>query len=70
MPYDSHLHSLLKAISWRIFGTLATVLVVLIFTHEIKLSIYIGLFEFLSKTLLFYIHERCWIFFRWKLREK
>jgi adenylylsulfate kinase len=57
---ESHLRSLTKAISWRIFGTVATMIIAYLFTHKISLTIYIGLFEFFSKIALFYLHERIW----------
>lgn len=58
---DSHWHSILKAISWRCFGTLATIAIVFLFTHKISLSFYVGLLEMLIKISLFYLHERLWI---------
>jgi adenylylsulfate kinase len=58
---ESHLRSIVKAISWRIFGTLATMLITYFFTHKIDIAIYIGIFEFISKIVLFYIHERIWV---------
>lgn len=57
---ESPLRSAIKAFSWRIFGTLATMLIAYLFTHKIDLTIYIGLFEFTSKIGLFYLHERIW----------
>ena len=57
---DSHLRSMIKAISWRVFGTFFTVIISFLFTHKVSLSIYIGLFEFLTKLVFFYIHERIW----------
>ncbi len=58
---DSHFKSLLKAVSWRIFGTLATMIAVYFFTHEWQTSFYVGLLEMLSKIILFYCHERIWL---------
>lgn len=60
---ESHLRSLLKAVSWRIFGTFSTALMSYLVTHEIKFAIYIGALEFISKIVCFYVHERLWIFF-------
>ena len=57
---ESHLRSVVKAISWRLFGTFATMLIVLLLTHKIKMTLYIGLLEFTSKIVLFYLHERMW----------
>jgi adenylylsulfate kinase len=57
---DTHLRSILKAISWRIFGTLVTMVFTFIITHQLTIALYIGLFEFVSKVFLFYLHERLW----------
>lgn len=56
----SHLHSLTKAFSWRIFATVITVLISYAITHQINFAIYIGAFEFVSKIIFFYVHERIW----------
>lgn len=61
---ESHGRSFIKAISWRVFGTLATILIVFIMTRRIDTSIYIGLFEMVAKIVLFYMHERFWIWLR------
>jgi uncharacterized membrane protein len=58
---ESHLRSMIKAVSWRVFGTLATMLIIYLFTHKITITLYVGLFEFVSKIALFYVHERLWI---------
>ena len=60
---ESHVQSLIKAISWRVFGTLATMAIDFIMTHRLDTSFYIGLMEMLSKIILFYLHERLWIWF-------
>lgn len=57
---ESHLRSVIKAISWRIFGTLATMSIIYLFTRKVDVTLYIGLFEFVSKIGLFYFHERIW----------
>jgi uncharacterized membrane protein len=57
---ESHIRSVLKAISWRVFGTLVTMLFTFAITHKLSLALYIGSFEFISKVFLFYLHERLW----------
>jgi len=64
MMNDSHINSILKAISWRAFGTIATMFIVFIMTHRIDTSIYVGLMEMISKIVLYYLHERFWIWLR------
>ena len=52
--------SILKAISWRVTGSLDTMLVSYIITGNIKIAASIGVVEILTKTLLYYFHERAW----------
>src|ERR1041385_967290 len=41
-------------------GTVATALIVFVFTRRLVLSLAVGAFEFLSKIGFFWIHERLW----------
>ena len=63
---SSHLRSILKGISWRCVATLDTVLVVLFITcllgSSIENALKIGTSEFLFKLLIFYLHERLWLY--------
>lgn len=59
--HESHKLSLIKAISWRVFGTFTTVLVVFLMTHQLNTSIYVGALEMLMKIAIFYCHERVWV---------
>jgi len=52
--------SLVKAISWRMTGTLDTIIVSFIVTRRISLAVSIGFIELFTKVLLFYFHERIW----------
>lgn len=57
---DTHARSVLKALSWRIFGTLVTSALVFLFTRRLVLSLAVGGIEFVSKIALFWAHERLW----------
>ncbi len=52
--------SLAKTLSWRITGTLDTIIVSLLVTGRIKWALSIGFVEFFTKVLLYYFHERIW----------
>jgi uncharacterized membrane protein len=52
--------SLAKAVSWRITGTLDTLILGLIFTGSFKLAGSIAGAEMITKMLLYYLHERLW----------
>ncbi len=57
---ETHKRSILKAVSWRLFATTVTALVVYLFTREVTLSIGIGLADAGIKMLTYYGHERLW----------
>ena len=57
---ETHTRSIAKAVSWRVFGTVATTLLVFLFTRRIALSIAVAGVEFFSKIGLFWLHERVW----------
>jgi uncharacterized membrane protein len=57
---DNHVRSIAKAVSWRATGTLDTIVVSFIVTGRIKVALSIGCFELVTKTLLYYLHERVW----------
>jgi uncharacterized membrane protein len=61
------LRSFAKAISWRITGSLDTIILCWIFTQSVNTALAIGLTEVLTKTLLYYAHERAWSRFRFGL---
>ena len=57
---EGHIRSFVKALSWRIMGSLATALVVFVVTRRLVLSVAVGAVEFVSKIGLFWLHERLW----------
>jgi len=57
---ERNVRSIAKAISWRVVATSTTIILVLIFTGNIVISAGVGAFELLSKTVIYYIHERIW----------
>lgn len=61
MNQERHTVSMLKAISWRIFATLTTIIICYGLTGNIELSTSIGLTELLVKIGLYYAHERLWL---------
>ena len=51
---------ILKTISWRIIGTLDTMILSWIITGNWKVGIAIGGVEVVTKMVLYYLHERAW----------
>ena len=60
---DSNLRSLAKGVSWRAFATGDTILIAYLVTGEIGNAVTIGAIELITKILLFYLHERVWVYF-------
>ena len=57
---DSRRKSLIKALSWRVIGTLDTIVLSWIITGRLTLAVSIGVLELITKTALYYFHERAW----------
>jgi uncharacterized membrane protein len=55
------LRSILKTISWRIVGTLDTMILGWIITGDPLLGLKIGTLELFTKMILYYFHERVWL---------
>lgn len=53
--------SLIKAVSWRAAGSLDTTLLAFLFTNSLAIATTIGSAEIITKTLLYYLHERAWM---------
>lgn len=56
----SYKRHLLKTISWRIIGTLDTILLSWIITGNWKWGVAIGTTEVITKMVLYFLHERAW----------
>ncbi|WP_298248252.1 DUF2061 domain-containing protein [uncultured Christiangramia sp.] len=54
------LRSILKTISWRIVGTLDTVMIAWFLTRKIETALAIGSVELVTKMILYFGHERLW----------
>jgi uncharacterized membrane protein len=57
---DKPLKSFMKSLSWRILGTLDTMLISYFITGRFTVAVSIGSVEVITKTILYYFHERLW----------
>jgi uncharacterized membrane protein len=57
---NSRKRHLIKTVTWRVIGTLDTVLLSWFFTGNPYLGLQIGAAEVVTKMLLYYLHERLW----------
>ena len=55
----------MKGVTWRIVGTLDTMVVAYFITGKPISALTIGGFEVFTKIGLFYLHERVWGKFKW-----
>jgi uncharacterized membrane protein len=56
----SHRRHILKTITWRIVGTLDTIVLGWLITGNFQTGLGIGAAEILTKMTLYYLHERLW----------
>lgn len=57
--------SIAKALSWRVVGTIDTLIVSYFLTGRIGLATSIASVDFLTKLLLYFFHERIWNKIKW-----
>ncbi len=69
--------SLIKSFTWRLLGSIDTFVLSLIIInyfsdkYSYDLALYIASFEIITKTILYYVHERVWNIFKiGRLKEK
>ena len=57
--------SFVKALSYRIWGTLSSVAVAYAITKNASLSVTIAFWETVVKVFIYYAHERGWNYIQW-----
>jgi len=67
---QSHQTSVVKAITWRVFASVITIILVLIYTGELHLAAKVGALDVIVKLVVYYVHERIWLKFRPRRRGK
>lgn len=58
-----HLRHILKTITWRVIGTIDTIIIAWIISGDPKTGLKIGGIELFTKMVLYYLHERFWFKF-------
>jgi uncharacterized membrane protein len=66
---ETHLRSVLKAISWRTLGTLDTFAISWFMTGRITIASSIAGAEIITKIAWYYLHERIWAIIPWGNRH-
>jgi uncharacterized membrane protein len=62
---ESPKRSIVKSISWRVIGTLDTIIISWIITGTLTLAFSIGVVELVTKMVLYFFHERIWNNISW-----
>ena len=57
---ESHKRHLLKTLTWRLIGTLDTILLSWVISGNLLTGLKIGIAEIVTKMILYYLHERAW----------
>jgi len=57
---ESNIRSIIKTITWRITGSLATFLISYWITGNLTMSGTIAIIQITANTILYYLHERVW----------
>lgn len=62
LVHDSLMRSIIKSTSWRVFSTATTIFLTMTMFHAtLDEAVELGAAEFVSKYILYFIHERIWI---------
>ncbi|WP_298513733.1 DUF2061 domain-containing protein [uncultured Kordia sp.] len=62
---EKPLRSFVKSISWRMIGTLDTILISWLVTGTLEMAFTIGSIEMITKMILYFFHERLWNIIKW-----
>lgn len=62
---ENPLRSIVKSVSWRVIGTIDTILISWLITGEISTAFSIGSIELGTKMILYFFHERVWNKIKW-----
>lgn len=62
---ENPLRSVVKSVSWRVIGTIDTILISWLITGEISTAFSIGSIELGTKMVLYFFHERIWNKIKW-----
>jgi uncharacterized membrane protein len=57
---DKHYRSLVKAVSWRITGSIDTMIITFLITGKLRWALTVSGVELFTKIGLYYVHERIW----------
>jgi uncharacterized membrane protein len=62
--------SMVKAVTYRFFGTSMSALIAWCISHDLRISIGVFTFDGIGKIGLYYLHERAWNYIPWGNHDK
>ncbi len=62
---EKPIRSVAKALSWRVIGTIDTLVISYILTGEMSIAASIASIDFITKMILYFFHERLWNLIKW-----
>jgi uncharacterized membrane protein len=62
---EKPLRSVVKSISWRVIGTIDTIIISWFVTNALTIAFSIGVIELMTKMVLYFFHERIWNTIKW-----
>ena len=62
---EKPIRSIAKAVSWRVIGTLDTLMISYLLTGEVAIAASIASIDFVTKMFLYFFHERIWNKINW-----
>lgn len=62
---EKPIRSVVKAVSWRVIGSLDTLIISWIATDDIKTATSIASIDLFTKMILYFFHERIWNAIKW-----
>ena len=62
---EKPIRSVVKAISWRVLGTVDTLVVSWFVVEDAKTATAIASVDFVTKFILYFFHERLWNIIKW-----
>ena len=66
--HEGHGRSFIKAVSWRMVGTIDTFIISFFVTGKVSLAGGIASIEIVTKIMIYYLHERAWAIVPWGQR--
>lgn len=58
--HEKAYRSVVKTVSWRVLGTIDTMVISYLITGSLIMAASIGSIEVVTKMILYYFHERAW----------